>query len=123
MTRKILRVGKFVEHFKAASELYDARAKVRANGGDEVLQYLQVIRQIGYGFYLTFDMLTVPDAAGIKKSASAKKLQQHAYKAWLVGLIASAVAGIYANYRLTQKAKLIDEKDGEGKVEAKKIER
>jgi peroxin-11B len=123
LTRKIMRVGKFVEHFRAASELYDALAKIRANGGDQVLQYLQILRQLGYGFYLTCDMLTVLDAAGIKKSTSAKKLQQQAYKAWFVGLLASAIAGFYSNYQLMQKAKTINEKDGEGKVEAKKIER
>jgi peroxin-11B len=118
-----MRIGKFVEHFKAASELYDASAKVRANGGDQVLQYLQILRQLGYGLYMTFDMLTVLDAAGIKKSARAKNLQQQAYKAWFVGLLASAIAGLYSNYQLMQRAKTIDEKDGEGKVEAKKIER
>jgi len=123
LTRKIMRIGKFVEHFKAASELYDSSAKIRANGGDQVLQYLQIIRQLGYGLYLTCDTLTVLDAAGIKKSPNAKKLQQQAYKAWFVGLLASAVAGIYSNYQLMQRAKSIDEKDGEGKVESKKIER
>jgi peroxin-11B len=123
LTRKIMRVGKFVEHFKAASELYDASTSIRANGGDQVLQYLQILRQLGYGLYMTFDMLTVLDAAGIKKSARAKNLQQQAYKAWFVGLLASAIAGLYSNYKLMQKAKTIDEKDGEGKVEAKKIER
>jgi peroxin-11B len=123
LTRKIMRVGKFVEHFKAASELYDASARVRANGGDQVVQYLQILRQLGYGLYMTFDMLTVLDAAGIKKSARAKNLQQHAYKAWFVGLLASAIAGLYSNYQLMQRAKTIDEKDGEGKVEGKKIER
>ena len=123
LARKIMRIGKFVEHFKAASELYDATAKISANGGDQVVQYLQILRQLGYGIYLTCDMLTVLDAASIKKSASAKTLQQQAYKAWLVGLLASAIAGVYSNYQLMQKAKTINEKDGEGKVEAKKIER
>lgn len=123
VTRKIMRVGKFVEHFKAAAELYDASAKIRANGGDQVLQYLQIFRQLGYGLYLTFDMLTVPDAAGIQKSTSAKNLQQQAYKAWLFGLLASAIAGFYSHYQLIQRAKTINEKDGEGKVEMKKIER
>jgi hypothetical protein len=118
-----MRIGKFVEHFKAASELYDATAKISANGGDQVVQYLQILRQLGYGIYLTCDMLTVLDAASIKKSASAKTLQQQAYKAWMVGLLASAIAGVYSHYQLIQKAKTMTEKDGEGKVEAKKIER
>ena len=61
-----MRIGKFVEHFKAASELYDAATKNR-NSGDKVLQYLQTLRQLGYAGYMTFDMLTVLDAAGIQK--------------------------------------------------------
>ena len=64
LTRKIMRIGKFVEHFKAASELWDVSQK---QGGDRVLQYLQLLRQLGYAFYMSFDMLTVLDAAGIKK--------------------------------------------------------
>jgi peroxin-11B len=123
LTRKIMRIGKFVEHFKAASELYDASGKVRANGSDQILQYLAVLRQLGYAFYMSFDMLTVLDAAGIKKSAAAKRLQAQAYRAWLFGLVASAISGLYSNYMLMQRAKAIKEKDGEGKLEAKKIER
>lgn len=118
-----MRIGKFVEHFKAASELYDSRGKVRANGGDQILQYLGVARQLGYAFYMSFDVLTVLDAAGIKKSAAAKRFQAQAYRAWLVGLLASTLAGIYSHYRLTQRAQAINEKDGEGKVEAKKLEK
>lgn len=118
-----MRIGKFVEHFKAASELYDSSGKIRANGGDQVLQYLAIMRQLGYGFYMSLDMLTVLDAAGIKKSVAAKRLQTQAYKAWLVGLLASALSGLYSNYMLMQRAKAINEKDGEGKVEAKKLEK
>lgn len=118
-----MRIGKFVEHFKAASELYDASGKVRANSGDQILQCLAVLRQLGYAFYMSFDMLTVLDAAGIKKSAAAKRLQTRAYKAWLVGLLASTLSGIYSNYMLMQRANAINEKDGDGKVEAKKIEK
>lgn len=118
-----MRVGKFVEHFKAASELFDASGKVRASGGDEILQYLAIVRQLGYAFYMSLDMLTVLDAAGIKKSAAAKRFQQQAYKAWLVGLLASVISGIYSNYRLMRRAQSINEKNGEGKMEAKKVER
>ena len=118
-----MRIGKFVEHFKAASELYDASGKVRIDSGQQALQYLAIIRQLGYAFYLSFDLLTVLDAAGIKKSVAAKRWQAQAYKAWLVGLLASAFSGIYSNYMLMRRAKAINEKNGEGKVEAKKVER
>ena len=67
----MLRAGKFVEHIRAASELYDA--SVKSGNGDKVTQYLQLLRQIGYGGYMFFDMLTIPDALGVKKFESAKK--------------------------------------------------
>lgn len=118
-----MRIGKFVEHLRAAAELYDASQKVAANGGDSVLQYLQITRQLGYAGYLTLDTLTVLDAAGIVKSARAKELQKQAFKAWFVGLLASAVAGLYGNYKLSVRAREINEKDPDAKVEGKKIEK
>lgn len=119
LTRKILRIGKFVEHIRAASELYDAAMK---NGsGDKITQYLQTIRQIGYAGYMVFDTMTVLDAMGVKKYESAKRLQATAYRFWFTGLIASALAGIYTLYQLSQVTKQIDEKDAEGKMEKVKI--
>jgi len=126
LTRKILRVGKFVEHFKAASEFYE---QLRASGlgvqadQDKMLQCLQIVRQLGYGFYLLLDTMTVVDAIGVKKMVRAKEWQRQAYKAWLVGLMSSAVAGVYANWRLRERARRVDEKDGEGKVQRKVIEK
>jgi len=60
VTRKIMRVGKFVEHFKAAAELYDASAKIRANGGDQVLQY-----RSRCGWHTKVDQRKEPPAAGL----------------------------------------------------------
>ena len=119
-----MRVGKFVEHIRAAAELYDASQKV-ASGSDQdnVLQYLQIVRQLGYAGYLTLDTLTVLDAAGIRKSAAAKRWQAQAYKAWFVGLMASVVAGGYANWKLSVRAREVDEKDPDKKVEGKVIQR
>lgn len=67
--------------------------------------------------------MTVVDAIGYRKLASVKKLQEHAYRAWGAGLLCSAVAGIYTLFRLQEKEKTIDRKEGEGVVEAKKIEK
>ena len=70
-----------------------------------------------------FDMLTVPEALGIKKYEGAKRLQASAYRFWLTGLLASAMAGLYSTYKLRERTKAIDEKDAEGKVEGVKIAR
>ncbi|EFE30175.1 uncharacterized protein ARB_02966 [Trichophyton benhamiae CBS 112371] len=123
LTRKLLRVGKNIEHFKAAAIALDSKPGVAgAPGSDPVLKYLAVGRQLGYGVYLSFDMLTYLDAAGIRKFAAVKKLQAHAQKAWLTGLLCSAIAGVYSMWRLSEMEKKINKKDGEGAVEGKKIQ-
>ncbi|OGE49320.1 hypothetical protein PENARI_c022G10286 [Penicillium arizonense] len=117
-TRKILRIGKFIEHLKAASIALDNKSPI-----DPVLRYLAIGRQLGYAGYLTLDTITVVDVIGVRKLASAKRLQESAYKAWAAGLLCSAVAGVYTLYGLQQKEKTVDRKEGEGVVEAKKIEK
>ncbi|KAF2139359.1 uncharacterized protein K452DRAFT_75757 [Aplosporella prunicola CBS 121167] len=115
--RKLMRLGKWVEHLKAASVAADAK------GMDAVLKYCAVGRQLGYAAYMFFDNLTVPDAIGARKSVSIKKLQQQAYRAWLTGLLFNTIAGLYTLYALRGRAAAIDEKDAEGIVEKKKIQR
>jgi len=121
LTRKILRAGKFVEHIRAGSELYDAA--VKSSNGDKITQYLQVVRQIGYAGYLLFDTMTLLDAMGVKKDPRAKNIQATAYRFWFTGLVASALAGVYNTYRLRERTKAVDEKDAEAKVEKVKITR
>jgi len=116
-----MRVGKFVEHLRAGSEIYDAALK--SGNGDKITQYLQILRQIGYAGYLFFDTMTVLDAMGVKKDPKAKSIQATAYRFWLTGLMASALSGIYNTYKLRQRSKTVDEKDAEAKVEKVKIAR
>ncbi|MCJ1477763.1 Peroxisomal membrane protein PMP27 [Lambiella insularis] len=117
LTRKCLRIGKNVEHFKAAAAAADNKSL------DPVLKYCAVGRQLGYGMYLSLDMVTYLDAAGIQPIASVKRLQREAYKAWFVGLMFNAVAGLYTLWQLRQREQSIDKKEGEGVVESKKIQR
>jgi len=118
LTRKILRVGKFVEHFRAAATAADSTAVV-----NPVLKYLAVARQLGYAGYLTLDSMTVLDAAGIKKWSAAKTVQREAMRFWLVGLVSSALAGVYSLEKLRQRSRTVDKKEGEGAVESKKVTR
>lgn len=53
--------------------------------------------------------------------ASAKRLQQEAYRAWFAGLTCSAIAGLYTLWQLRLREQNIDKKEGEGVVESKKI--
>lgn len=68
-------------------------------------------------------MVTVVDTIGYRKLASVKRLQETAYRSWGAGLACSVVAGVYTLIRLQEKEKTVDRKEGEGVVEAKKIEK
>lgn len=117
LARKLMRVGKNIEHFKAAAIAVDSKSL------DPVIKYCAVGRQLGYAGYLTFDMATVLDAAGIRKSAATKKLQTQAYRFWFMGLLFSAISGSYKMYSLRQQQGSINKEDGEGVVATKRIEK
>ncbi len=117
-TRKILRIGKFIEHLKAAALAADNKGPI-----DPVLRYLAIGRQLGYAGYLTLDTVSVVDVIGFRKLDGAKRLQESAYRAWFSGLVCSVIASVYTLYRLSEKQKTLDLKEGEGVVEAKKLEK
>ena len=56
LTRKALRLGKNVEHFKAAASAADSKNM------DPVLKYCAVGRQMGYAMYLSLDAVTYVSA-------------------------------------------------------------
>lgn len=121
LTRKLMRVGKNIEHFKAAAIAFDSKSGAAAS--DPILKYLAVGRQLGYGGYLSFDMVTYLNVSGIKKLSGGKRLQDNAYRAWFSGLMCSAIAGVYSLWRLRERERSLDRKVGEGAAEAKMIER
>lgn len=53
MARKLMRVGKFVEHFRAAALASDAKSM------DPVLRYTKIGRQLGYAAYMLLDNAAV----------------------------------------------------------------
>lgn len=62
--RKLLRLGKFLEHIKAASIAADAK------GGDAVLKYTTIGRQLGYTGYLLLDnLVTVCVPVGVQAAS------------------------------------------------------
>jgi peroxin-11B len=112
-----IQLGKNIEHLKSAAVTADAKNL------DPVIKYCAVGRQLGYAGYLTLDACTFLDAAGIRKTASAKRLQKEAYRFWMSGLLFSAVSGAYSLWTLRQQQARIDKKDGEGVVASKRIEK
>ncbi|KAF4634431.1 hypothetical protein G7Y89_g3670 [Cudoniella acicularis] len=117
LARKLMRVGKNIEHFKAAAIAADSKTL------DPIVKYCAVGRQLGYAGYLTFDAVTVLDALGVRKSESTKRLQKEAYRCWMIGLLFSTMSGVYSLYNLRQQQAKVDKKDGEGVVAAKRIEK
>ena len=145
LTRKAMRLGKNIEHFKAAAVAVDNK------GMDPILRYCAIGRQLGYGMYLSLDAITFVssqvshaeilsnlshmapetdswslsqlDSAGIRPFASVKRLQQEAYRAWFIGLACNTMAGLYTLWQLRRREQSIDKKDGESMVESKKIVR
>ncbi|TKX24758.1 peroxisomal biogenesis factor 11 [Elsinoe australis] len=118
LVRKAMRLGKFVEHLRAAALAFDSKTM------DPVLKYLAVARQMGYAGYLFSDALTYLDAAGVRKSEGAKRMQKQAYQFWAMGLAASAISGIYSLYKISAENKRVVESQGtdaEKKVEGKKV--
>ncbi|QDS72124.1 hypothetical protein FKW77_003846 [Venturia effusa] len=117
LARKILRFGKFVEHFKAAAIAMDAK------GMDPVLRYAAIGRQLGYAGYLSLDNVAALDVVGIKKFQNVKQISRQATKFWMVGLLCNALAGFYKLYQLQQQSQMVNKKEGEGAVEGKRMEK
>ncbi|KAL5410915.1 hypothetical protein PMIN06_002479 [Paraphaeosphaeria minitans] len=120
LTRKLMRVGKFVEHFKAAAIASDAKSV------DPVLRYTTVGRQLGYAVYMLADSAIVLDAANIYKYPASARLVREGNKAWFTGITFSILSSLYQLYCLRQRsAKLSSSKAAEAEpvVEAKKIAR
>ena len=113
-----MRLGKFVEHFKAAAIAADSKSL------DPILKYLAVGRQLGYAFYMTFDALAYIDQVGIRKFEGAARLQKEAYRAWLAGLLCNVAAGLYTLYQMQiEMKKQRESSDAEKAVEVKKLEK
>lgn len=117
LSRKLLRIGKNIEHIKAASIAADS------SNLEPVLKLCAIGRQLGYAGYLTFDAITYVDSAGIYKSPSLQKFHKEASKCWILGLLFSAVSGVYSLYYLKQQESRVDRKNGEGVLASKRIEK
>jgi len=135
-----MRVGKFVEHFRAAAVASDAKTM------DPVLRFTAVGRQLGYAFYMLCDNACVVcdahiylrdvireirkltniqlDATSIRKSSFAPRLLREGYRAWFAGISFSIASGLYSYYNLLQHSKTItSSSDPEKIVETKKLQK
>ncbi|KZM26925.1 Peroxisomal membrane protein PMP27 [Ascochyta rabiei] len=114
--RKLMRVGKFVEHFRAAAVASDSTAL------DPVVRFTTVGRQLGYALYMALDSANILDATGIRKSTHGARLLREANRAWFAGLSFSVAHGLYALYGLqSRKSVVAASPDPEKVVEQKKV--
>ena len=113
-----MRVGKFVEHFRAAAVANDATSL------DPTIRLTTVGRQLGYAFYMLLDSLNILDATGIRKSPPSPRLLSSANKAWFSGLSFSIIQSLYVLYGLQNRSRVVaSSSDPEKVVEMKKVEK
>ncbi|KAG0056109.1 Peroxisomal membrane protein PMP27 [Gryganskiella cystojenkinii] len=87
LSRKLMRVGKPVEHVEAAA--------AASNIKDEFIRFCSVGKQLSYAGYLTYDALIFLDGAGAYKFANIKRYNELANKFWLAGIVFSFLTGMY----------------------------
>jgi peroxin-11B len=63
------------------------------------------------------------DATSIRKFSASQRLLREGYRAWFTGISFSIVSSLYSLYQLNLRSQQISEKDGEGVVEKKKVQR
>lgn len=66
-----MRVGKFVEHFRAAAVASDAKSM------DPVIRFTTIGRQLGYAFYMLLDNACVVGTPGLMRRFGSRKLRNN----------------------------------------------
>jgi len=89
LSRKLMRIGKPVEHAQAAIKSLDI--------GDPVLKFTALGRQLGYAGYLVYDALIWAHTAKVRPVAPliATKYNQRAARLWFTGIAFSIASGFY----------------------------
>ncbi|WFD33488.1 Peroxisomal membrane protein PMP27 [Malassezia cuniculi] len=121
LSRKLFRVGRFLENFQSALKAL--------NTTDKVVRYLTVSRQLGYAGYLMLDALQWAQGAKAVRfqKETYEKISKSAARFWLLGLTSSLLAGAYKAYKLNERRAAASrprptaEKEAERRVELNKI--
>jgi len=116
--RRIMRVGKNVEHLKAVSVALDNKSL------SPVSRYLTAARQLGYFGFLTLDTISFLDVSGIRPLPNlGKRIQRDTMRCWLAGITFSLAHSIYSLRELSEREKVAKKTEPEGRLEAKKIQK
>ncbi|KAL8290179.1 hypothetical protein RQP46_003118 [Phenoliferia psychrophenolica] len=89
LSRKLMRIGKPLEHSQAAVKAFDI--------ADPFLKFTTLGRQIGYAGYLVNDMLIWAHTAKVRPftAPTIAAINQRAARMWLSGIIFSIISSIY----------------------------
>lgn len=121
LSRKLFRIGRFLENFQAALKALSTT--------DRVIRALTVGRQLGYAGYLVLDALQW--AYGAKALRFQKEtyetFSKTAQRFWLFGLTCSLLNGLYKSYLLNERTRIAQrprptaEKESERRVELNQL--
>ncbi|KAA8893854.1 peroxisomal biogenesis factor 11 [Sphaerosporella brunnea] len=116
-TRKAMRIGKNVEHLKAASVALDDKTLA------PIPKYLAALRQLCYAGYLTLDTLGFLAGTKIYTLTPTRTawVQKEAQKLWLAGITCSLLHSAYKLQQLSSREGLLKKTDAEGKLEGDQI--
>ncbi|TEB39256.1 peroxisomal biogenesis factor 11 [Coprinellus micaceus] len=98
--RKLLRIGKPVEHLQAA-------LKTTLASGPAVEVILAVARQIAYFIYLSYDLFVWANAVKFLRLSpeTAQRISKTSAKFWFAGILLNLANGVLKNLRLKEEAK------------------
>ncbi|GAA5841332.1 hypothetical protein JCM9279_000616 [Rhodotorula babjevae] len=116
LSRKLMRIGKPLEHAQAAVKSLDIQ--------DSVLKLTTVGRQVGYAGYLVHDMLVWLHSAKVYSFSPVtyKRIQLRAARLWMTGIACSIVCSVYKLYGLQQREAAVRRAFGGEKVDERKVE-
>lgn len=95
LTRKMLRVGKSVEHIQIAVNMI-ATAKQQG----DFLSCVALLRQLLSATYLSLDSITVLDSLGVRPWKAAPRIQSEASRVWVSLVLCGLIKQLYCCYRL-----------------------
>lgn len=121
--RKMLSVGKNIEHLKTAAAIAsDKQAFTNLRKSEALLRSLGFLKQISYAVYLSYDTLVYLHSSGLRKSDRHRSFAVQSQRAWVSGLACSISSGLWSLRKLNKESIIDDRQEDEGR-ETKELKR